>query len=470
VAGIGVDLKRLLEEDTFISQFRAYFYSAIIVSGPWLISIMALGLLWIFSPPVMNIGLLKQFRVTVVYTFCFSLISTGFILLLLTRFLSDRLYLKERNTFMPNYVGIMVLLVGFQALTAGLFYGLSDLDIGYKMIGIMLYVTISCIWLTMVFLSASRNFESIAIAFIIGCFLSFVLARSLGATYLLNGYLLGFTMGQFAILLILIYQVFRNFDSDLPISFNFLRYYRKYFSLALIGLFYNVGIWIDKVIFWFSKEGDHITGLFYSQFPYDSCMFLAFLTIVPSLAYFLVDVEVTFYDKYKSFYGSIVSKADYGTIHKRKNEMTRSLGESMLRLMLTQAFITALFIFFAPTIAKLIGIGGEYSALVRVAGLGAFFHVLFLISMIIILYFDLRGVVVFTSLLFMSSNALFTIMSIRYGPEYWGWGYVSAAFLCFVVSVIILINRLSNLEYITFTRQPIVKLKLPRSTISAKNQ
>ena len=89
----------------------------------------------------------------------------------------------------------------------------------------------------------------------------------------------------------------------------------------------------------------------------------------------------------------------------------------------------------------------------RSAGAGVF-HVLALLSFVILLYFDFRGAVMLLSLLFLVSNALFSWYTVD-KPYLFGWGYLASTALTLVASVIVLRLRLANLEYVTFVQQPV---------------
>ena len=62
MAGIGFELRKLIEEDTFSGDFKAYFFAGIVSSGPWIISILCLGVLWMFSAPMIGPGIPKAFQ------------------------------------------------------------------------------------------------------------------------------------------------------------------------------------------------------------------------------------------------------------------------------------------------------------------------------------------------------------------------------------------------------------------------
>ncbi|MGH7197299.1 MAG: exopolysaccharide Pel transporter PelG [Candidatus Omnitrophota bacterium] len=464
MAGIGFELRRLMADDTFIGDIRAYLYAGIISAGPWIISVLCLAFLWMFSYPALTIGPQKVFRVIVVYTFAFSLITTGWIQLVVTRFLADRLYLKQKNILLPDYVGLMLVTVLFQGASAVVFYAFTDLSLGLKITGVMLYVAVSCIWQTMIFLSASRDYLAIVWSFFIGALASFFGALMFGKYFGLEGHVFGFSAGQILIAFLLMFRVFYEFDSPLSCRFDFFRQIHRYFDLLLMGVFYFTAIWIDKIVYWFSASGDRIAPLFYSHYPYDSCMFIAFLTIIPALAHFLVDVETNFYEMYKGFYGAIMNKGSYQTIMAKKKEMVQTLYDSGSRMFVLQTAVTTLFLFGAPHFIQFLSLKPEHLWTVRAAGLGTYFHSFLLVTLIIILYFNRRKEALAVAVFFFFSNALATYAVIRWKPEWMGLGYAASAFLSAGFALIVLACNVRDIEYLTFTEQPIVKPSLPKET------
>lgn len=63
----------------------------------------------------------------------------------------------------------------------------------------------------------------------------------------------------------------------------------------LTGLFYNLGIWVDKFIFWLHPvTGSTVIGPLRASLVYDLPVFLAYLAIIPGMAVFLVRMETDF--------------------------------------------------------------------------------------------------------------------------------------------------------------------------------
>ena len=82
---------------------------------------------------------------------------------------------------------------------------------------------------------------------------------------------------------------------DVSTRWDVLGYFKKYPSLALIGLLYNLGIWGDKLMFWWVAENrEQISGALYAAPQYDVAIYLSLLSIVPGMAVFFLKLETEF--------------------------------------------------------------------------------------------------------------------------------------------------------------------------------
>ncbi len=455
MAGIGFRLREMAQRKTFAEWLKLYTYSAVIFSGPWLISILGLAALSIFAMPSLQDRDVHVFTVTIVYVYCFSLISTGLLQLIITRYVSDQFYMRNPDAVVPTFVGALAVTVLFQTVTGAVALYFADLSFLYKMTALGLYVTVSVVWIQMLFLSAAKDYSSIVLSFGLGYLTSFLLAQLLSVFFGLEGMAVGFLVGQVLVMVLLMHRVFAEYRFGGGFDFEFLTYFKVFPALAIAGIAYNTAIWIDKILFWYSDTGITIHSFFRTHFPYDSAMFIAYVTILPTLAIFLLRIETDFYLRYKNYYGTILQKAPLSLILLRKREMLTVLREALGTVLIWQGAVTTGMFLLMPFLVSLMGIDPADTSVFRVATIGAFFHGLLLILFILILYFDFRGSAVVLSMLFLVSNLLLTLLTIHLGRAWYGFGYLGACVLSLVVGLAIFNNRIRNLEYLTFMRQPV---------------
>ena len=459
MAGIGFRLREIVTRKTFTEWVQLYLYSAIIFAGPWLMSIICLAALSVFALPDLHREGVALFTIAVVYCYAFSLITTGALQLPATRFVADRLYIKDASAIVPSFVSITVITAPVQALSAAAFLAFCEVSLAFKVAAMGLYVVISLIWMAMIYLTAAKDYNALILGFFLGYALSYVLGRLLGKALGVEGMLTGFLAGQTLLLFWLVWRIFEEFKNEDPFNLDFLSAFKAYPSLAWAGLFYSAAIWIDKFLFWFGPTGIRVNTLFYTHFPYDSAMFFAYLTIVPSLALFLVRVETEFYTRYKAYFGGILNKEPLSVIEARKADLIDTLRRSLGSVIIYQGICTIAVIVLIPYLLDWMEVSRAHAPLFRVACIAGVFHVLLLVMLVILLYFDFRKTVMWIAALFLASNTGLTYLTLDH-PAAYGWGYMAAALLSLVVALGLLWNRLQNLEFITFVQQPVNQQKV----------
>jgi uncharacterized membrane protein len=437
----------------------------VISSGPWFLSIVCLSFLGILSPLVFqekadSVLMWDIFGSTIVYIFAFSLITTGLITMIITRFIADKIYLNESKAIPATFVSIISIIILVQGLTGIVFFLMNIQSLFYAIFGTMLYIIVSCIWIALLFLSASENYSMIIALFFIGSLVSLGAALLGGKYFALDGFLAGYTLGQAIIFFGFTFVIFDEFGPPRNFTFEFFKYCKQYYELVFIGALYYIAIWADKFIFWFSEHGRQISGLFYNYTAYDSPLFIAYITIVPALAIFLLNIETGFYEEYKAFYEFVMAKQPLRKIVEKKQNMVKIIKSSFLELLKVQGTITFLAVYFAPLILKGLRITDPIAIQIfRFGTVGAFFHAYILIITIILLYYNLRMDTLIVVTVFAFSNIGLTFLSKFLGPQTYGLGYLIACSLSLLLSFYYLYVRLKELEFLTFSQQPILGKK-----------
>ncbi len=455
MAGIGFELRKLLEKDNFMGDMRAFLYAALLSSGPWLLSITCLGVLTALS----SAGGREQdgeiFRTTVVYVFAFSLIFVGIFQLVLTRFLADRLYMKDDQALLSAFVACVILV-----MVGGLFVGLAVFFPGplpwtYKALAIMLFDAVCLLWLSMIMLSAVKDYNNIVIGFAVGAILSVAGVWALEPLLGLHGRLLGYTLGLMVSVFWFLAIILSEFEQNTRLSFDLLPYFKKYWDLALIGFIYNLAIWADKFVFWLDASARSIVEPLTVHDFYEGPLFLSYLSIVPALAVFMVKIETGFYEHYRRYYRSIIEKHPLSTLLEEKGAMADMLKASIREMFIIQGGLTTLCVVFAPEIVSVGGLSPAQVPLLRISFIGSFLQALMSLTVIILFYFDLRKRVLSIAFCYFVLNAGLSQLSLWLGFPFYGFGYAYACFFSLMLGFGLLVNAVQDLEFITFARQPI---------------
>ncbi len=451
MAGIGFEIRKLLRRDDLLGVLQGYTHSALTATGPWLLTILALTGVVFVGGRRLSVEDVSEFRLIIIYNFGFSLVLAGPIVMVATRYLADAIFAKQVTEAPSMMFGYLVLLLAINVVVVVPFYLFYlRLDRTLAVLAVINYLTIAAIWLISAFLTALKDYRAITRAFAAGMIFSIGSAMLLASTASTTAMMAGFTAGQALILFALIARVLVEYPYRVVNPFRYGRYFRTYWALALSGLVYNVGIWIDKWIMWFSPQGETLRSGLIAYQDYDSAMFLSYLTIVPSIAAFVMTVETEFYEYYTAFFARIRRHGSLEQIERAHEDIVRSILGGARTFIVLQGSICLVTILVAPKVFSVLGISFAQIGMFRIGVMGAFFHVLFLGLSIVLSYFDLRMATLKLQTLFLVTNAVFTLVTLKLGFAYYGYGYFLAALITFAATFLTAAHYLDRLPYQTF--------------------
>jgi uncharacterized membrane protein len=396
-----------------------------------------------------------RFQTSVTYLISLSIILTGPIQIGFTRYVADLLYRKDEARVLPNVNGMLCVvtcvsgLVGL-ALMAAFFRGEG---LVYRLLMLAAFVLLSNIWVTTIFLSGLKQYHSILALYVVGYGITVwaaLLLRPLG----LDGLLLGFVLGQAVLFLGMVVLVLRAYPAGRFIDFEFARRGAMYPSLLVVGLAFNLGIWLDKFMFWFSDAtGQPVIGPLRASLIYDLPIFLAYLSILPGMAVFLVRMETDFVESYQRFYDAVREGATLEHLEDVREEMVSTVRRGLFEIVKIQS-IAAIIVFMAgPRLLDWAGISQLYLPLLYIDVIAAGLQVVLLGLLNVFFYLDKRRAVMWLSLGFLAMNGLFTWLTLQLGAPYYGYGFALAVLASVVVGFIALDRKLETLEYETFMLQ-----------------
>ena len=455
MAGIGFRLQKILAQDSYSGSAKAYAFSALIAAGPFILTVLVVTLIHWVSLERLSLEEQTLLQSLITNGFAFSLVTVGVSLMVVTRFVAAEYYHGHVTHFTAVFFSSFSLhgLV-FSPLVLLYLQGFS-LSWPVKLNFLLLYLFTSGVWLALIFLSAAKDYERMGRAFLVGAIVSGVAAYVLGAWQGLVGYFGGFVLGQGVTFFLFADSILREFGYKEARDYHWLGYFRRYPLLAGIGFFYNLGIWIDKFLFWVSPQGVILeSGLRHAPI-YDAPMFFSYLTVVPALAYFLLKMETEFFFKYQAYYRAISAQEGLSALERRRLDMIGSLSYNLKHLLLTQAVISGLFLLCVPWITQATGMDPLQMGILRNGVFAAFLQVGFLIILNFLLYFDLQKEAFISTAVFCVMNGVLTQLSLGWGIPVFGYGYTLACLIALACAFYFLNDRLSRLHYWTFMRQEI---------------
>jgi polysaccharide biosynthesis protein PelG len=460
MAGIGFELRELLRRDSLWGLVRAYAYAGLISSGPWVLSILGVMGIGVLSVGPVAAVEVRQFLVSVTYLMAGSLILTGALQLTFTRFIADRLFDKEERSVLPNLCGALALSVGAAGVLGSLvFLALPSLaawgpggGVMYRMLMVATLAVLSGCWITVVLLSGLKEYRRVMGSFLAGYLVSFGAALAL-RPFGLPGLLGGFLAGQLLLLFLMLALVVVRYPSDRLVSFDFLDRRRAYLSLSVTGLLYNVGIWIDKLIFWFTPStSERVLGPLRASIIYDLPIFLAYLSILPGMAVFLVRVETDFAEEYHAFFDAVRGGETLAEIRRRRDRLTLAVRRGVSEIFKIQGITVLVLLLAGPRLLDYVGISRLHLQLFSIDLVGVAMQVLMLAVFNVLFYLDERRAVLSLAALFVALNVVLTVASQQAGPAFYGYGFTLSTTVTSIAGLLLTSRKLDRLEMNTFMR------------------
>ena len=454
MAGIGFRLQKLLEGDDFTSAIKAFSFSALITAGPFLLTVLLIVFVQYLSFDTLDDRGIGYLQALITYAYAFSLITVGPSYLVLTRYVADEFYRGHVTNFAASFFSAYMLnILLWGPFVLWFFSGLS-VGWGMRLTAVALYLLAVGVWLAMIFLSAAQNYWLVSRSFLTGLAVSLPAAFILGRFHGLAGYFTGFVAGQAVVLIGLVSALLKEFGYWEARDHNWRTYFPIHPRLAGIGLFYNVGIWMDKFLFWVSPHGVWLDGRLRYSPIYDTPMFVAYMTILPALIYFFLLVETDFFFKYQAYFSAIQQQEGLSTLERRRQAIVSSLRFNLRRVFTVQGLVSVVAILVSPWIVTVMHMDPLHLSVLRLGIYSAFIQAACLICINILLYFDHQWEALWVTGTFCLLNGIFTEASLRLGVFAFGYGFGLASLVALALALYFLNSRLSDLHFWTFTRQP----------------
>ena len=456
MAGIGFELRKLLRKDTLAGLLQAYTFAGVIGSGPWVLSIVGILVIGLLSNTVIIPSfLVTQFQTSVTYLIASSLILTGGVQLAFTRFVSDRLFEKRDALVMPNLNGLLTLVIASAAAlgTLALFLLFPGQGIIYRVLMLAAFVLMCAIWVVTIFLSGMKRYKAIVGLFALGYGITVGLALLL-RPFGLEGLMAGFVFGHCVLLAGMWTLTAFDFRPQQLTAFDFTRRETLYPSLLCIGMLYNLGVWVDKFMFWFFPDtSEPVIGLLRASIIYDLPVFLAYLSIIPGMAVFMVRIETDFVEYYDKFYDAVRGGGSLEYIEGMRDEMVYSIKQGLAEISKIQTLAVLVTFVAGPTLLAALGISELYLPLLQIQVIGAGLQVILLSVLNVFFYLDQRRTILFLCAEFLSLNILLTGFTLWKGAAYYGYGFTLAVLVTLCTALPLLDRKLNRLEYETFMWQ-----------------
>ena len=451
MAGIGFTLKRVISRGDLTSFAVGSLSGVFIVAGP---SLLAMASLWLITGPLAAIGAadMEPFTALLVYAFAATIILSGGLQYSFTRFVADSIHRGEERIAVGALLRLLALLVPAAfILGAGAAWFLPLLPgtgapAAMALTG-ALCAAVSAMWILVLFSSMLHAYGRILGLYAGGMALSALsawLLRGSGPAGLAGAFAAGYAALDIGLVL-LILREYR--PAAPPRGSAVLAMARRYPALFWYGIVYHAANWADKAVFWL-LQGRPIPGSALRLSPVmDSVAYLAGLSMIPGLVFFIVSSETGYFAALRRFL-SALSRKPYRTIRLTLDGLNRQARGSLRRLAVFQAGTSLAVCLAAPVLAG----RGASTLPFALYACGALFHLVALAAQNFLFYVEAyRGALAGASVFLAASLAASVASAFLIPGGLPGLGYLAGAFASALVSVAALFRALRCLDRVLYT-------------------
>jgi uncharacterized membrane protein len=456
MAGIGFELRKLVETRTIRGVLGAAFSGTIVVAGPWLVSaasIAAAQRLPFFSGP--GIGL--EFTGAMVWAFALSICLSAAPLYLFVRLTSDLVYEKKKGeaaTLLLKYSGGTALV----SLPVGLALAWLSVDPArdatlLRLSFAMLFAALNVLWAATMTATVVRRHGRILASYAAGMLAMYVLARFLGPRYGAGGGVAALAAGYALTAVALVFTAVGELGRrPYPGALKRMREYaHTYRFLALAGLLYAAATWIDKGVLSLGGQGIAAAGTrFFTNPPYDTAFYYANLSLIPGLVFFTISTETQLYLGLRRFVSWLGSRR-LPDIERAKSELYHGTASILARQTAVQALVSLGLALLVEPLAASMGISP--TVLLRLLAAGVF-QLMLLSGLNLLFYLELYRDAALSAFCFAALNLALSLAAVLAGrgPELAGLPFLCSCVVSSALALFLGFRGIARFDRIVFLR------------------
>ena len=375
-----------------LGPVRRLVAAIVVAVGPWIVFVATLAIISMTSAPALGRAGLQDLRLTVTYAFCFAPMAAGPVGLAAAELARCT---REEALDLPIYDVFRVALAlsgvvsAVLALAISMFLNLAPF--GAVSSYVLLSAAAAMLWVCFATLSALRSFRVLIMAFLGGITLAIMgtvlVVRFAPSIELLLWCFAAGLIFCVAVSLNHVQKLFAPGHQTVGQAFILLRreiWRRRMLSagvtLALLG------IWADKWVFWLGPDGMLSAAGFRHFSRYDSVMFVAHLSMIPTFSAILLLRERELSVALKTVQGRMQTLASRRAVAQSIEALAQVAWTGGFRLLFVQATIAGMLILAAPWIARGMSFDFQQFLMLRVAiGAVFFFSVAYVGSILILM-------------------------------------------------------------------------------------
>ena len=443
MAGISFTLRAMTGSPWLSVAIGSYVCAMLVVAGPWIFSITGVV-------AISRIGCdgicasVTAFRSIVIYNSVFSLIISGPLGFLAARFISDQLFRGNLESIVFSIFTSVAIYFLFAFFFGGAFYWFAtNFRPEEKLLALQNLMLGGSAWILIPCLGAIGRMVLVCIAFGVGA-LVMAVAGTLFSSLELAWLLFAHNIGLIVINVVLLRGVCQRYGMTLSYSGELMGTALRYWELPCLGIIYGLGLWIDKLLLWFSDSSSVVSvgGSLRTMPDYDTPMFWAQLGCLPVLAFFFLHLEGDLSRRCKFLYARIEGRATLRELCELRRQLEDFIRDGTSRSFIQLSAIAAGMILCSYGMIDALGMRATQMGIFRNAALGMLFQTATMLGTVVLLYFDLRRAALLVACCFLVLNGTMTAIFFPLGFRFFGLGYVLAAVISWAIMLTILKHEL----------------------------
>ncbi len=461
-----------LFDGPLLGPIVAFAGSTILSVGPWLVSVLVLSLISIALTPVLGRSGISDVRLSVAYGFAIALLVAAPLAVLTAR-LTRRAAERQNGLLVPELYTVCLLVSG----------------IGTQIVALatVFFFSITPIGLSVAFVILAANCAMLITGF--------GLLMALGETWRLIGtFLFGIMIGLAAALLTTrwattVESLIWSFSLGLWVSHHLMYTYatrgapltldglgRAFDALRTVAnrsqlLFWgivcaNLGIWADKAVFWFAPTGIVADSGFYHFAPYDSVMFLAHLSMIPTVAAWFLFQRHVLEPRVQAFWRLAESQPTRAALLAEVSRLQDLVWGNVFRILFIQFACSSILVMMTPVIIRGFGLRFDQIELLQIG------FVAVLLQSLLFLSCSVMMICGRTSLLF-SVNLAFLLLNVAGGILFYNlfgvsaYGVFVASLVSGALAFVLAYRALGDFVFVVFIKENDDLYSPPKSRLGA---
>lgn len=443
---------RWLMNGRLIGPAWRYLAGVMVVAGPWILSVCALGLVTLALEPQIGHAAIEDFRLTIIYALCVAPLAAIPGATIAARVIRDAVVLRGGDQVTHIFLVSSLLSAGVSFGLAGavaLALGVAPAGLGLAFA--CLSAMTALLWNCLSVLTALRQFRFMVSGFGLGMGLAVVLALQsvrIGADAQLLVWCFIAGMGLCPLM------TMARLDWSAPIAGadlaraarDLLHEMRREAYLCAGIFFACCGVWIDKWLLWVGPGGlTSRAGYLHYSF-YDSVMFVAHLSIIPSFAAALLMQDGIFTQMVETFRRDLSQRASYAAVRAAVDRMGTVVWSSIFVIIFVQATITATLVLTSPLLAERLSLAFSQLVALRIALVAVFAHAIFYLASVVLVLCGRTRLYFWVQLMFFMANLAASLVF------YWDAGasangFLASSLLMAMVSFVLAYRSLADYDY-----------------------